>query len=343
MHMTKNKSDRNSNRFYKSSSAPPSAKVTPAKREAASKPDISFGTKGAKRLKKTSCGNWLENELANAKEKGPTNTSCRRGFSLKHYTENKQRIGNGTSKNSNRNTKNRLINSGGNDLDGSVVIPQPSKIFQNSTAPFNEIPSRAVTPKDESKLMEEIYQKQAEVAWRRKDKTPIKRDKSNGFSSISKSRVKTSNLKQSANDRSTSTSKSKGVDDFLASMGDFDQEKIRKAKSKFANEVEADEYAKQRRRVDELEKAEASHASRQKKSEKSKITKKWFCQTCGKNYFKKPLGCYTANHTVKALREIQNEITNDERKNELNKKGSEADGLRLGEGLSWSYPHHSMG
>ncbi len=344
MHMAKNKSDQNSNRMYKSSSAVPSAKGTPAKREAETNPDNSIGTKVAKRLKKTSCsGNWLENELANAKEKGPTNTSCRRGFSLTHYTKSKQRTGNETSKPSTLNNKNRLINYGGNDLDGSVVIPQPSRIFQNPTTTFNEISRRTVTPKVESKLTEEIYQKQAEVAQQRKEKKLIKREISNKFSSVSKGRIKTSYVKESANSRSTSTSKSKDVDDFLASMGEFDQEKIRNAKSRFANEVEADEYAKHRRRVDELEKAEASHALRQKKSEKSKITKKWFCQTCGKNYFKKPFGCYAATHMVKALREIQNEITNDGRKNELNKKSSEAGGLRLGEGLSWSYPNHSMG
>ncbi len=336
MHMTKNTPNQKSINPYRSSTSFPCARTTSAKRDAATNGDNSTATKRTKRPKKnSSCGNWLEDELSNAKERGPANVSSRRGFSLGHFTKSKQRSGTATSNAATRNTKNRPITTDGG-LDGYVVIPTPSKIFQKQTT-FNEVNRRTVTPKDESKKADEIFQQQAEAARQMRERKPTKYEKIDANRALSKSRTKASHSKVSTNSRSTP--KSNEVDDFLASMGDFDQDKIRNAKSKFANEVEADEYAKRRRRVEELEKAEASHESRnkKKKSEESKITKKWFCQTCGKNYFKKPMACYSASHAVKSVREIQNEVTNNERRNELNKKSSDNGGLRLGEGLAWSY------
>ena len=141
------------------------------------------------------------------------------------------------------------------------------------------VESKTSPTKDESKKADEIFQQQAEAARQMRERKPTKYEKIDANRALSKSRTKASHSKVSTNSRSTP--KSNEVDDFLASMGDFDQDKIRNAKSKFANEVEADEYAKRRRRVEELEKAEASHESRNKKKKSDSYIKmyslNYFC------------------------------------------------------------------
>lgn len=121
--------------------------------------------------------------------------------------------------------------------------------------------------------------------------------------------------------------------------GDIDAEKVRNARSKFADEVEADEYAKQRRKVDELEKAEASHDSRNKKkdSEEKRLTRTWFCKTCGKNYFKNPTACKRVGHEVNHKVHIRDDVTKEVRRTELNKKSIEDGGLLLGQGIAWTF------
>ena len=81
---------------------------------------------------------------------------------------------------------------------------------------------------------------------------------------------------------------------FLAVMGtidDGDKEKIRNARSQFADEVDADEYAKRRRKLLELEKLEALSQGKNNRNNNSQLkqnnkplTKSWSCQTCGQSY-----------------------------------------------------------
>ena len=119
--------------------------------------------------------------------------------------------------------------------------------------------------------------------------------------------------------------------------GKIDEEKIRNAKSKFADEIEADEYAKRRRNVIELEKMEDSQQSKKKKKdgENNRMTKTWFCKNCRQNYTIKPRSCIAAQHNVRTLFEVKEVATKDEQRNKLHKKRIEDGGLILGSGIDW--------
>ena len=150
------------------------------------------------------------------------------------------------------------------------------------------------------------------------------------------------------NNQSNNNSKSKrkdDVNDFLTAMGgdtNFDEEKIRQAKSRFANEAAADDYAKQRRKVVELEKLEESQ--NKKKSSKdhhnnkhnNRITKTWYCKSCQQQYNYKPNNCIAARHDIKTRHEIKSLTTKDEQRTKMHRQSTDDGGLILGSGLDWS-------
>ncbi len=297
---------------------------------------------GTKKPKKSLVsGNWLEEGKAMSKERGPKNTSSgRTGFSLSHFTKSKQRSAkpNSNTPSTTNGNKSRSITTDGKGFDGSVIVPKPSALFKTPSA-SSEVSRRIVTPKNDPAVMEELLQTQAEVSRQMKEGRGTIREENVEKPIFTKNRLTASNARKQSSSKGPSREKSKEVNAFLAAMGgDIDTEKVRNAKSKFANEVDADEYAKQRRKVDELEKAEASHDSRNKKknSEKKRITKTWFCKTCGKNYFKTPKACIRSSHEVDRKVDIKDDVTKEERRTELNKRSVEDGGLRVGQGIDWS-------
>uniref|UniRef100_A0A7S4ERG4 MCM10 OB-fold domain-containing protein n=1 Tax=Pseudo-nitzschia australis TaxID=44445 RepID=A0A7S4ERG4_9STRA len=286
----------------------------------------------------SSSGDWMEEATARAKKRGPSHMGGRAGFSLSHFT-NKRRTGTAANTNSvtttNRKRKTVSINTAGMAFDGSVCIPKPSKLFQQSST-LKEIPAkRIVTPAHESIRREQLQQQQANIAQRIKEGCCTKLETN---ASLSIDRIRRSNpTKQS--DKSRKSDSSENVDAFLAAMGGtVDEEKIRTAKSRFANEVAADEYAKSRRKIIELEKLEASHESRNKKknpNNEKRMTKTWVCQDCRQIFNQRPRRCISANHRVKTNFEIKKSTTKDEKRNELHKKSIKDGGLHLGSGIEW--------
>lgn len=331
--------DRKSNKIQRTSIGNSSVKKPLANREATFVGDNDMDARGTKRPKKTSSGgNWLEEATVLSKERGPALISGRVGFSLSHFTKNKQRIAKTTTNPATATNHNKKISTAGN-FDGSVSIPKPSKLFQQSSTP-KELPTkRIITPTMESKSRGKFLEHQAQVAQRIKEGRTTRCEGKCINSTLPNSRVSASNLKQSSNGRTTG--KSKDVNSFLAAMGgEIDEEKIRNARSQFADEVEADEYAKHRRKVVELEKLEASQESRNKKNnlangKNNRMTKRWICENCRQTYTLKPRGCFTAHHLVSIKYDLKDDVTKDERRKKLNSKSIEDGGLRLGMGLDW--------
>ncbi len=128
--------------------------------------------------------------------------------------------------------------------------------------------------------------------------------------------------------------------EFLAAMGDIDHEKVRNAKSRFANEIQAEEYVASRQKVLELEKLEEQTNSRKRREEDDtkRLSKEWRCRTCSQNFTFKPKSCYKAGHDIATVRNIRKETSKAESRTELHRKRSEDGGLQLGAGLEWSGP-----
>jgi hypothetical protein len=331
--------DQKSNKIQRTSAGNSSVKKPLANRQAAYVGDNDMHGKGTNIPKKTSSsGNWLKDGAALSKERGPALISGRVGFSLSHFTKNTQRIAKTNTNPAAATNHNKKLNTAGN-FDGSVSIPKPSKLFQQSSTP-KEVPTkRIITPTMDSKVREKSLQQQAEVAKRIKEGKATKYQGKVINSTLPNIRVSASKSKQSNNGRTTG--KSTEVNSFLAAMGgEIDEEKIRNARSQFADEVEADEYAKHRRKVVELEKLEASQESRNKKKnlangKNNRMTKRWHCKNCRQTYTLKPRGCITKNHAVTTKYDLKEDVTKDERRRKLNDKSVEDGGLRLGMGLDW--------
>jgi hypothetical protein len=127
---------------------------------------------------------------------------------------------------------------------------------------------------------------------------------------------------------------------FFGTMGAQDLERVRTTKSRFANEADAEDYAKRRQAVLELEKLENSKAN-QKSSKKgnTKLIKEWTCATCGgKKFALKPTNCIAALHKVKRQLLLNKEETKADKRTQLQQRSTEDGGLRLGAGLEWSRP-----
>jgi len=221
-----------------------------------------------------------------------------------------------------------------------VSIPKPSKLFQQLSTPNEVRTRRMVTPTIKSEPRENLLQQQAKVAQRIKEGVTRICEGKKIYSTLSNIRVSTSNSKQSSN--SQTSEKSKDVNSFLAVMGgEIDEEKIRKARSQFADEVDADEYARHRRKVVELEKLEASQESRNKKKNlgngnNNRMTRTWFCQNCRQNSTLKPKSCFAARHRVNTNYDLKDVTTKDERRKKLHGKSIEDGGLILGSGIDWN-------
>ena len=146
------------------------------------------------------------------------------------------------------------------------------------------------------------------------------------------------------------------VDDFASAFGDtssssgqsFDREAIFNAKSKFASAANAQEYARARSVLQDLEAREEGGTKRGKNSDrnsgKSKPTASiattgWACRTCKKTTPFKPVSCIRSRHDVRQKRELKEGAKSlGTRKERLERHGkdSEEGGLILGAGVEWS-------
>lgn len=143
---------------------------------------------------------------------------------------------------------------------------------------------------------------------------------------------------------------------FASSFGDFGNDNdILNAKSRFASGANAQEYARARGAIQELEVKEFEMDQRKQRtsgggatknggkekeaSTKGIVTAGWICKTCKKKTPMKPVVCIRAKHDVQQQRELSNrKSTIGSTKERLQRHGKEAEegGLTLGSGLEWS-------
>ena len=239
----------------------------------------------------------------------------------------------------------RTINTDSAQFDGSVAIPKPSQMFTRNargTAVAAAAGGRvtmapvATAQNKTVKSAQDILLQQKQVAAQLRDPT----SRHGPAQLLSAKRTTTTTPTTTT---TTQPSKSTNREDLLfGSLGDFDRDEILRAKSRFSQEVDAQEYARARQSVTELEFEEARKdaAFNNKKKKNGIITgaiqKEWHCVNCRRSYSNKPNRCYTLNHTVKIRRSIEQSKSIAEKRQELSDKNAKDGGLTLGQGLDWS-------
>ena len=112
------------------------------------------------------------------------------------------------------------------------------------------------------------------------------------------------------------------------------------------DEADAEEYARSRRAVTELEKQERQKEARKNKENSASnnknnrngggaIQREWFCQDCKKCFSNNPLRCVRARHRVKVERKLIKAKTQEEKRSALSNAKTEDGGLKLGSGIEW--------
>lgn len=229
--------------------------------------------------------------------------------------------------------KRRAVNSDTAGFNGSVLIPAPSRISRRPRPPGSVMrpDTRAVTKSD--KCVGDILALQQLMAAQESERKAA----AGGVMLQERSRTVVSK-KQKRNDNTAGSSSLR--DSLFGAVGDIDREFVLSAKSRFAYEADAEEYARSRRVVCDLEQDEFkkfSFATKKAASQrKNPIEKEWHCRTCGRSFSRRPDGCFRLNHNMKIERNIREEQSIGEKRLALTEKKAEDGGLVLGSGLEWS-------
>lgn len=254
--------------------------------------------------------------------------------------------------------------------DGAVQVPKPSKLLFRRPAPA---PMATPSPVDNRLTVDSartILEKQKNVA------ALLRQERGDVASSLagttnrraldkeslarSKRKIlvngQVRSLPQTQSRRPKSFARAEKANDFASAFGSaatggssdqpLDREAIFRARSRFASEAGAQEYARARAAVQELEAREDSkegNKNSNKKDGKSKptpaiATSGWACRTCGRTTPYKPASCVRARHDVRQRREIRGTAKGSgTRKERLDRHGRDAEegGLTLGSGLEW--------
>jgi hypothetical protein len=135
-----------------------------------------------------------------------------------------------------------------------------------------------------------------------------------------------------------------------SSSQSLDRDAILNAKSRFASAATAEEYARARSVVQQLEAQESEIEKRKERAEKNKtgstaskaasiVTTGWVCKTCKAKSPIEPRRCVHAGHDVRQQRELKDrksEIGSRNYRMERHGKEDTDGGLTLGSGLEWS-------
>jgi minichromosome maintenance protein 10 len=245
-------------------------------------------------------------------------------------------------------TKSKVFQAEG--YDGSVQVPKPSSLFRKaatfrpgslSSSANNKTGTFDILEKQRS-LAELLQQKKQGVVNSRTEDL-LSRLSSN----MTRVQPSSSSVKSGQSSRNT----------FASSFGDFGNDNdILNAKSRFASAANAQEYARARGAIQELEVKEFEMDKRKQRtsgggatknggkdkeaSPKGIVTAGWICKTCKKKTPMKPVVCIRAKHDVQQQRELSNrKSTIGSTKERLQRHGKEAEegGLTLGSGLEWSW------
>ena len=232
-------------------------------------------------------------------------------------------------------------------VEGSVLVPAPSKLlFGSNTTTSNSskvlIPPQRSAPsastRNHSQKEEErnkILNQQRQYAER------LKKQGQSSQSSNKKNnkKIKTSNgtaLQQHQPSKSSETQRQ----DFFHSLPAVDLDKVRTQKSRFQHEAEAEQYAKSRQALLELEQVEERSSSKtnpQQQAASKKLSNEWHCKTCNRVFTKRPNVCHVKGHVLTIQRKLlKHPVSKTDQRTKLNETSAEDGGLRLGAGLDWS-------
>jgi hypothetical protein len=229
------------------------------------------------------------------------------------------------------NKKRRKVNTDGCGFNGSVQVPKPSLLFQSKSQMVisNVTTSRSssLSSKRNAEVREKVLANQATLA-----RSLLSRNSNSSNPNPYTSKIKKINT-------TGSVKNTKGAS-FYDSLGDVNLEKIKNSKSRFASDLEAEEYAKSRQKVLKLENLEASKEAKAKKMNKENMNNGfvtvYYCKNCGTNTSFAPKSCIRSKHQVKQTRSLAASQSKTEKRTSLHQKSAEDGGLRLGAGNDWS-------
>jgi len=227
----------------------------------------------------------------------------------------------------------------GDNMNGQVYVPKPSSIlFGNKT---NSSKNNSITNSDRLQMAHELQQRKDEVV---KERVLEQQQALAAGLQLHRSRRGNNLSKTCAGNKHTLASiKAKEAlgsasDELFANITVSDMDKALTAKSKYAGAAEAEQLARSRIVVNDLERKEYISEKKQKKSkEEQKIKTIWHCSFCERKFSFYPKDCARSNHSLRRQRVI---VNNRDSKNGIkNRKatnGNKENSLRLGSGLEWS-------
>eukprot|EP00985_Skeletonema_marinoi_P005592 scaffold2430_cov163-Skeletonema_marinoi.AAC.4 len=229
--------------------------------------------------------------------------------------------------------------------DGSVQVPKPSSLFRKSGFSATVGSSSNANRKPAT----------SDILDRQRSLAQLLQQKKEGVVN-SKTEDLLSRLSSRRAQPSSSTGQS-SRNNFASSFGEsnaLDRDSLLCAQSRFASAANAQEYARARGAIQELEAKEFEMDQRKQRTGTNKngtkgsdapskatniVTAGWICRSCKKKTPFKPVGCIRAKHDVHQQRELKNRVASVGSTNErLQRHGKDSDegGLTLGSGIEWS-------
>lgn len=216
----------------------------------------------------------------------------------------------------------RTINKvGTSGFDGGVMVPQAHPMFRVAGPPVARIHGRSET--------HVIEDRKNALLERQKSLSSALQDTTNRPPSLA-DRLKANQPKKAPFGSTT----------FFPEL-DIDMKAILNSKSRFETEAKADEYARSRKVVSELEKSEEREMQKvAKKTENhklmTKVRREWHCVNCKRTSGINPKMCARLGHVVKFKRHIEETKTLTEQRLQLQDKSVEDGGITLGAGVEWT-------
>ena len=205
---------------------------------------------------------------------------------------------------------------------GSVQVPKPSRsLFGDAPASSGMSQhlagsaSVAVTPSPNPSELRERQRRVAEQMRKRKHDGGIGCSFSGG---VPNPYLKGAPLKAATSGRVGGSTQGQ-MDDIFAGLEDLDRADAIAAKSAYESEADAEQYARSRQAVNDLERKETQKNARDERKKKQMkgrdekaILVQWICTTCGRESASQLVLCQTKGHKVKKKRTIKEATTKEE-------------------------------
>jgi hypothetical protein len=232
----------------------------------------------------------------------------------------------------------RVVNTDFTGFEGSVPVPAPSSLFHRQKNPglVGGLVSYRKQPLTKCfKSVTTVREQQQKVALQLgagKVTSDPRRTQQQPLLGTKNSR----DLKTRKQEQKDGHAPSSSLDELFGPIDDTFRNQILSAESRFANEAYAEEYARSRRVVSELEEEEAKLAKKGADKQAWPIVKEWYCAECNKSFQYEPAVCIRQEHRVKMDRKIRDVQSIEEQRVAMTEKKVEDGGLVLGSGLEWS-------